>query len=274
MISSTNFGPCLNCARFSNQSPLVDTVVSPYSGAGQTSELRSLTTPGGPDALRTQISGVDGVVANMSLDVSGLSDTDVGATVTVTVTVPAGTDPSTLVVARYNEDAGQWETLETSVVSTSGTTVRLEFTTPGFSVFTVVSRTAMDPTPTPTATPEPAPEPEPTETSEPEPDPTETSEPEPTPSPTETPTRTTTPTASGTPTPTTTATVGATSTTTPTATATATVSETPVGETDAPTATATGVSTDASTPTETSVPGFGFALALLALVTALLMRRQ
>ncbi|WP_436927829.1 right-handed parallel beta-helix repeat-containing protein [Halosimplex amylolyticum] len=110
------------------------------TGTLRTATLRSLDTPGGKSALATQIGGLDGVVANLSLDVSGLSDPDVGATVTITLDLPAGVSASSLTVARFDDDAGQWESLPTTVVSTSGSTATIRFTTPGFSTFAVVSQ--------------------------------------------------------------------------------------------------------------------------------------
>ncbi len=54
-----------------------------------------------------------------------------------------GIESSDLVVRRFNEDAGSWEDLETSVVDSGNGAVVLEADTPGFSYFAVTSRQAV-----------------------------------------------------------------------------------------------------------------------------------
>jgi len=67
---------------------------------------------------------------------------DVSATIQLTIDRDAlgTTDPANLVVERYNDDAGRWETLETTVDSTSSNTIVLESETPGFSLFAVTAQ--------------------------------------------------------------------------------------------------------------------------------------
>lgn len=51
-----------------------------------------------------------------------------------------GIEPSDLAVRRFNEDAGSWESLETSVVGSGNGMVVLEADAPGFSYFAATSR--------------------------------------------------------------------------------------------------------------------------------------
>lgn len=60
-------------------------------------------------------------------------------------------DEEDLAVARFNESAGEWQQLETSVVASEGGTLTLEATTPGFSYFAATAQQQS----TATATPEP-----------------------------------------------------------------------------------------------------------------------
>ncbi|MFB6101433.1 MAG: PGF-pre-PGF domain-containing protein [Haloplanus sp.] len=82
------------------------------------------------------------------------------ATVRMTVDASAvDADPERLRIARYDDEAGSWSTLETTVERRSGDTVVLTAETPGFSTFAVtetdeaVSTGTTPPTATPTAAP-------------------------------------------------------------------------------------------------------------------------
>jgi PGF-pre-PGF domain-containing protein len=191
---------------------------------------------------------------------------DVDATMRLTVTrsaIPQDVSPSELAIEHYDEDAAGWETLPTSVASTTTDTVVLEARTPGFSVFAVTIQGGEEAddgddggggggggsreTPNPTSTKSQTPNPTSTKSQTPTHDETPTESTTDTPvvtSPAQTPTETDAP------------------ATTHTSTST---------ETDAPTTTHT------STPTETDgldpVSGLVIAVIVVVAVAALLYRR-
>ena len=108
-----------------------------------------------------------------AIDISPPEDVaDSPGTVELTVSRPAiegaGADPSELRIVRYNETAGELDTLDTDVVSESNSTVVVAADTPGFSVFGVVAdqdtQATATSTPTPTVTPTRTPTAAPTQT--------------------------------------------------------------------------------------------------------------
>ncbi|WP_161625162.1 hypothetical protein [Halosimplex carlsbadense] len=265
--------------------------------------------PTGEEDFANMTSDVENVsTEDTTLDTVGIipPDPDSDANVNVTLDKSKFDNPAeSLRLVRYNESAGDYEEIPTSVLGENSTTVTVTGNTPGFSNFTVVADEsvkgtetdsseesdssddgeAATSTPTETAAPTPTETATPTPTETAAPTPTETAAPTPTETAAPTPTETAAPTPTETATSTPTKTAGSTLTETIEPTPTETIEPTPT-ETAAPAPTETATQAEVATATEftpedtelpttgATGPGFTPVAVILALIGLIFIFRQ